>query len=89
MNENEIENGKCLIEPLGVFGEHWKGYSGCGWCKLKEKCMKASPWKGKSIIFKGEDKVPDPNKVRPKLVRPAKVRPKIVRQKLKGFFTPN
>ena len=43
---------KCLIIPLGNFGDHDLGYSGCAWCKQKEACMKKNPNKGKSLIMK-------------------------------------
>jgi len=79
----------CLIKPLGVFGEHWKGYFGCIWCKLRFECMKESPWKGKSEIFEGEEEKVEVIKERIKIIRPAKVKPIIPTKKLKGFFTPS
>ena len=47
---------KCLIIPLGNFGNHDLGYSGCISCKQKEACMKKNPNKGKSLIMKEETK---------------------------------
>lgn len=71
---------KCLIIPIGKFGEHWKGYSGCLWCPMDKECMEKSPWKGKSLIFKEEPE-------RAKIIRTIKVKPVITRSKLKGFFS--
>ncbi len=31
---------KCLIHPLGKFGDHWKGLGGCTWCQVREECLK-------------------------------------------------
>lgn len=41
---------KCLIIPLGDFGDHDKGYSGCVQCEQKRACMKHNPNVGKSLI---------------------------------------
>lgn len=43
---------KCLIIPLGNFGDHDLGYSGCISCKQQEACIKKNPNKGESLIMK-------------------------------------
>jgi len=48
---------KCEIVPLGKFGDHDKGYSGCVWCKLQKGCMKKNPRVGRSLIAKHKTKV--------------------------------
>ena len=42
---------ECLIIPLGDFGDHDLGYSGCISCKQQEACIKKNPNKGKSLIM--------------------------------------
>ena len=49
---NKNKNTECLIIPLGNFGDHDLGYSGCVWCEQKEACMKHNSNIGKSLIMK-------------------------------------
>ncbi len=49
---NKNKNTECLIIPLGNFGDHDLGYSGCTFCTQKEACMKHNPNIGKSLIMK-------------------------------------
>lgn len=43
---------KCLLVPLGEFGDHHKGYSGCIWCALNIRCVKFHPTEGRSLLFR-------------------------------------
>jgi len=41
----------CLIAPVGKFGDHDKGLSGCTWCNCQKECIKKNPARGASLIF--------------------------------------
>jgi hypothetical protein len=42
----------CQIFPLGHFGDHDLGYSGCTFCKQQKECLEKNPNVGKSLIAK-------------------------------------
>ena len=42
---------KCLIEPMGTFGDHDKGLSGCLWCEMAKDCVERNPNVGDSLLF--------------------------------------
>lgn len=58
------EEKECRIIPMGAFGDHDKGLSGCVWCEQQEACIKHNPHKGGSLIFDKFNKPDKPKKFR-------------------------
>lgn len=47
---------ECQIFPLGHFGDHDLGYTGCVFCKQQKACIEKNPNVGKSLIAKPQSK---------------------------------
>ena len=52
MTINYQKQLNCLIKPMGTFGDHTKGYSGCLWCDQILDCVKFHPTEGNSLWFR-------------------------------------
>ena len=62
----KIDVTKCELLPINYFGDHYKGYMGCMWCKIRNKCLQFNPTKGSSLIWKERMKW---KKIKQKLVK--------------------